>query len=200
MPNVSIKKADNPEDGELQVVYGEVYAPNLPDVDGEVMNPLEVRKMAYRFMQKSSMHRIDINHDTQITECFVVESFIASEDQDVFLPGSWVVGVHIPDTGLWDKVKKGELNGFSLEGFSRKQAVELEFDIPEQVVVKTIADYNDHVHNVTLKFDANGDFMGGITNTVNGHSHRIVRASVTSITDGHSHRFSLEEAFTYAES
>ena len=38
-------------DDELQIVYGEVYAPNVPDVHGEFMTPVEVRKMAHRFLQ-----------------------------------------------------------------------------------------------------------------------------------------------------
>ena len=36
---------------EQQIVYGEVYAPNRPDAQGEYMTAVEIRKMAHEFIR-----------------------------------------------------------------------------------------------------------------------------------------------------
>ncbi len=48
-----------------------------------------------------------------------------------FIPGSWVVGVHVPDESTWNLIKTGELNGFSLEGIGHKKPQTLEFYVPD---------------------------------------------------------------------
>ena len=106
-------------DDELQIVYGEVYAPNIPDVHGEFMTPVEVRKMAHRFMQKRILNAVDTNHDNELNGSYIVESFVVDEEGDdsIYLSGAWVIGMHVPDPEVWEAVKSGEINGFSMEAF-----------------------------------------------------------------------------------
>ena len=108
MTECAIKKADD----ELQIVYAEVYAPNIPDSQGEFMQPTTIRKMAHSFLAKGFVNQIDTNHDNVTNGSYVVESFIARKNDPDFIEDSWVVGVHVPDSDLWAKIKKGELNGF----------------------------------------------------------------------------------------
>jgi len=100
----SIKKVDE----ELQIVWGEVYVPELPDSQGDFMTTLEVRKMAYSFMYAGRLGKVDMNHDNTINGSMIVESFIARSDDAVFIPGSWVVGMHIPDKEIWGMIKSGK--------------------------------------------------------------------------------------------
>ena len=46
--NMAISKLDH----ELQVVYGEVYAPGFPDSQGDFMTRETIREMAFEFMRK----------------------------------------------------------------------------------------------------------------------------------------------------
>jgi hypothetical protein len=186
---------------ELQICYGEVYAPNRPDADGEFMTAESIRKMAHGFLREGRMAQIDVMHDNKVAKgCSVVESFIAPEDDKTFLPGSWVVGVHVPDPDLWGLIKKGTLNGFSMEALVNKEEMEVELDIPPVVRGRTSSPFGDadvvvkgeadHNHEFFVTYDAEGKFRGGVTNFVNGHSHRILAGTHTEKSEGHLHRFS----------
>lgn len=183
-----IKKSDN----ELQVAYAEVYPPGVPDSDNEYMTEEEVRKMAHKFMVSGAMNRIDTNHDNQANGSYVVESFIARKGDPDFIAGAWVVGVHIPDPEVWAKVKNNELNGFSLEALVSKVEGQLELEIPEKVFGMTDAQYG-HTHVFEVAFKEDGTFLGGVTDEVDGHSHRINHGTVTVQSADHAHRFSYVE-------
>jgi hypothetical protein len=183
---------------EQHLVYGEVYAPDRPDAQGEYMNREEIQKSAHEFIRSGRMDQIDVMHDNKVVKgCSVVESFIARDDDPVFLPGSWVVGIHIPDADLWDKVKKGEINGFSMEAFVSRSEKEVEIEIPPVVTGKT-SKSDDHEHTFFVSYDENGVFRGGKTDFVNGHSHKILHGTHTTKDEGHSHRFSAVDKLVIA--
>lgn len=181
-------------DEELQVVYGEVYAPDVPDSQGDFMSAENIRKMAHKFLENLRQMQIDTNHNNLAIKATVVESFIAREGDSVFIPGSWVVGVHVEDPDIWAGIKDGTFNGFSFEGAVRGQVVELEMEIPEHVLGETDT-AQDHSHKFKVSYDKNGNFLGGETDEVAGHTHRIVKGTVTEEALGHTHRFSVVEAF-----
>jgi hypothetical protein len=192
---ISIKKADQ----EQQVVFGEVYAPGFPDSQGDFMTAETIREMAYGFMQKSGLNKIDMNHSQQECGAYVVESFIAGDDDPTFIPGSWVVGVKVPDPQIWGLVKSGELNGFSLDGFGVRVATTIEIDMPEVLKGET-DDVAGHRHTFIVHFDEGGEFIGGHTSKADdGHFHRIVRGTITEETNGHTHRFSFVEGVLNAQ-
>lgn len=180
-------------DGELRIAYGEVYAPNRPDAQGEFMTAEEIRKMAHNFMRQGRMQQLDVMHNNKkAQDCCVVESFIAPDDSKDFLPGAWVVGVHIPDDSLWERVKKGEINGFSMESVVSRKTREVEVEIPDVVTGKTSKRESDgHEHTFYVQYDDEGNFKGGMTDVVEGHMHQIVAGTHTQPgPDGHTHRFS----------
>ncbi|MGW8177534.1 MAG: XkdF-like putative serine protease domain-containing protein [bacterium] len=188
-----IKKADD----DLQVVWGEVYTPNVPDSQGDYMTAEEVRKMAYKFMGKHAMDKIDENHNNRINGSTVVESFIAREGDPLFIQDSWVVGVHVSDSDVWKRVKSGELNGFSIEALVRTEEQVVEINLPERLRGMTIQkNASDHTHEFEVAFSDSGDFIGGRTSIVQGHFHEIRSHTVTekASTDGHAHRYSFTEA------
>ncbi len=186
-------------DDELQVVYGEVYAPNVPDSQGDFMTIVEVRKMAHKFLESQRVTKVDTNHDNVENGSCVVESFIARPEDPDFIEESWVVGVHVADGEIWKKVKSGELNGFSFEAMVMSRAKELELEVPEEIVGLT-SKAEDHEHEFIVVMDDDGNFVGGRTNIVNGHFHSILKATVTETSMGHAHRYSFVEELIGAES
>jgi hypothetical protein len=182
-----VLKGETPEQ---QLVYSEVYAPDRPDTDGEYMDAETILKMAHDFAKNLRFDQIDVEHDGKAREgCCVVESFIARKGDPDFIEGSWVVGVHVGDDELWQKVKKGEINGFSVEALVAKDEEEVEIEIPP-VVTGSTSKSEDHEHQFFVSYDENGEFLGGVTDEVNGHRHRIVKGTVTETSNEHSHRFS----------
>lgn len=174
-------------DDEKQLVFGIVYAPEVPDSQNDFMKSEEIMKAAYSWMAKGKPHCIDIEHNKKATEAFVVESFVARKGDPDFIEGSWVVGVHIPDRDLWELVKKGEFNGFSMMGNAcRQEAVDME--VPGEVNGLTKSE-NGHVHEFSVAYAPNGEFIGGVTDTVDGHYHVIKRGTVTEEAADHCHTF-----------
>lgn len=188
-PSVSIKKLDD----EQQLVFGEVYAPGFPDSQGDFMSAETIQNMAYEFLRKGLVNKIDTNHDQEVNGSYVVESFIAREDDSIFIPGSWVIGVKVPDPKLWEMIKTGELNGFSLDGSAIQVERTIEIELPLSLTGET--DFVDgHKHTFQVSFDNQGNLIGGTTGPgPDGHVHRIVRGTITEMANGHSHRFSFVE-------
>jgi hypothetical protein len=185
---VEFKKADD----EQQVVLAEVYAPGVPDSQGDFMTAEEIRLMAYGFMKKGQMGNVDREHDNQTFGATIVESFIARDGDPDFIPGSWVVGVYIPDPAQWANVKNGTFNGFSFDGEGDRHDREITLEVPDWLVGETSVT-NDHSHVFTVRYGPSGEFLGGETGITDGHSHEIKRGTVTEETDGHDHRFSYVE-------
>ena len=197
MPNTSqhecVFKAVSEDE---QLVYGEVYAPLRPDSDGDIMDADTIKKMAHDFLRTHKLDQIDVQHDNNLNPgASVVESFIARKGDDTFIEGSWVVGVHIPDAETWNKVKKGEINGFSIEALVTKTPQTLEVELPP-VINGITTKSEDHEHQFFVTFDGNGAFMGGRTNIEKGHFHTIRAGTVTDLAQDHNHRFSFVEGYT----
>lgn len=182
-------------DAEQRIVWAEVYAPNVPDSDGEYMDAEGIRKMAYEFMQRMELDSVDSMHNNVLCEgCCVVESFIARKDDPDFIEGAWVVGMHVDNDDLWEKIKKGEINGFSMEAVVCKEVKEVTLEVPPIIQGKTMkaegeTDTPDHTHTFFVAYNENGVFKGGYTDTVEGHSHQIRRGTLTEKVEGHTHKF-----------
>lgn len=190
MTQVLVVKAEDSFNGqELHLVYGEVYAPNRPDAQGEFMTKEEIRKMAHQFVRDRMFDQIDVMHNNKVVKCEVVESWVAPDGDTTFLPGSWCVGIHIPDEGLWSDFKSGVLNGFSMEALVTKEEREVEIEIPDEITGST-SETGGHVHQFVVKYDADGKFAGGRTDCVDGHVHLIAAGTHTQPMNGHTHRFS----------
>ena len=58
---------------------------------------------------------MDTEHNHQVSGATIVESFIARKGDPDFAEGAWVLGVRMTDGELWERVKSGELNGFSVD-------------------------------------------------------------------------------------
>lgn len=179
-------------DSELQVAFGEVYSPGYPDSQGDFMTKEDIREAAYKFLAKKRQEEIDVEHNGETDAGLVVESFIARKGDPDFLPDSWVVAVHVPDEDLWEKIKSGEINGFSMEALVKSKKKILTFDVPDVIKGKT-EEHNDHSHTFELKFDSKGRILVGKTNEVNGHSHEIRRGTATEVANDHTHRYSFKE-------
>lgn len=191
MPTVSVLKKDSRQ----RIVFGEVYAPDRPDADAEFMTAETIQKMAYGFMKSLKLDRVDSMHNNVLVKgACVVESFIARKGDPEFIEGAWVIGVHVPGDADWDKIEKGEWNGFSIEAMVKKEQVNVQIEVPPVLTGKTLkADNSDHQHTFYVGYDSEGKFLGGKTDQVNGHIHLIKRGTMTEIASEHRHRFSHVE-------
>ncbi len=189
MRELHIAKAEEGQP-EQQMVWAEVYAPNRPDSGGDYMTQDGIQKAAYKFMKHQRLDQIDTQHNNELVKgAVIVESFIARKGDPDFIEGSWVVGMHIDNAEMWAKIKKGEINGFSLEAMATTSHGDVEIEIPP-VVSGLTSKSDQHEHQFFVTYGDDGKFLGGRTSIDEGHSHLIKGGTVTEPERGHTHRFS----------
>ena len=110
-----------------------VYPEHTYDSQGDRAQPAEIEKMAHDFMIRSQ--RFDFQHIADIPKgaAYVVESYIAPVDFSMTLgngiskeirKGSWVVATYFADESLWELVKAGKINAYSIFGKGKRIKVE----------------------------------------------------------------------------
>jgi hypothetical protein len=124
---------------EKRIVIGPAMVPDLKiyrkDKEG---NPYHVyfsaetiRMIAEKYMRNKYIDNNDENHDgTAVKDVYVIESWIKEDMQDKSnkygyneLPiGTWFVSMKVKNEDVWNKVKQGELNGFSVSGYFEEVA------------------------------------------------------------------------------
>jgi hypothetical protein len=195
-----IQKSVKDLDPEWHYVYGPVYIPLQVDVDGETMTATDIMQLAHDFIANGLVSKIDIMHDKIPSGAQVVESYLTKEgDPDGFPPGTWILGTRIPaDSDAWDKVEKGELNGYSFNAMVQKIPQVVAVDIAKIVTGTTYdGDHGEsgvptHRHNFYVEFNDKGRVIVGATDmSDDGHFHQILGTVVTEEAAGHSHRFEV---------
>ena len=119
-------------DDEKHMVYGAVLVPDK-DIyrnNGErefyiSFTKESIEKMSQEFMREYRQQEITTDHEEVANEVCVVESWIKADmfkDKSVALGlneelpvGTWFCGMKVNNVETWERVKKGELNGFSVE-------------------------------------------------------------------------------------
>lgn len=108
-----------------------------------------IEKMMRKYFKENKIHKVNVNHDPtqQKDGIYMMESYIVGDrtSSNLFpdLPeGSWVATFYVDNPDVWEKVKDGEYNGFSLEGyFIEKYEDEMITKINEQL--ETIVNSKD---------------------------------------------------------
>lgn len=176
-----------------RLVYGEVYSPLHIDTDNQTATADEIEKMAHAFLTEGRTSKIDFNHDYMESGAKIVESFIARKnDPDGFIEGAWVLGVLIQPESLWEKVKTGEINGFSFAGRGNVSKVLAKVQVIRELSGRTELSEEGllpaHSHHVVLIFNDSGNLQEAKVSTVAEHTHKILRTTATEEMLGHSHR------------
>ena len=152
---------------EKHMVYGAVLRPDFPiyRYDGENEYYLEftsesIERMARDYMMNYRQGNVTIQHEEYANEVFMVESWIkqdmdkdksVSVGLDKSLPiGTWFCGFYVNNNDIWERIKSGELKGFSVEAMIdledfAKVKKEDEFEMNETVWEKLKTSGNEAV-------------------------------------------------------
>jgi hypothetical protein len=177
-----------------QIVLGEVYAPDVIDAHGHFMTASELRKTAHRFMADGLLTSIDVQHDNELVDAVIVESFIARKGDPDFREGSWVAATKINDKDVWKQVKDGKLNGYSFEIMTYREKADVTIEYASWYYGFTEPDsYDKHVHPFLVRMDNNGEIQWGKTGLGSDGSpaHTISKTSVTDPVAGKTHRYNM---------
>ena len=129
-------------DVEKRIVTGAAMIPNMEIIrmDSEG-NPYfvyftkeTIEKAQEVFAKKGKTKSTNFEHSEVMNDVTVVESWIVSDPKNdksnalgfKDIPeGSWFVSYKVDNTELWEKVKAGEVSGFSIEGVFSKNIIEM---------------------------------------------------------------------------
>ena len=118
------------ESNEKHLVYG---AALIPDKDiyrnnGEQefyinFSKESIEKMSQDFMKEYRQHEVKTDHEDVANEVCVVESWLVADSYKdksnalgITVPeGTWMVAMKVNNIETWDRIKSGELKGFSVE-------------------------------------------------------------------------------------
>ena len=118
--------------GEKRIVVGPLLIPNkmILRKNGEdyfyvYFDNATIAKTAERFQMNSYQNNTTLEHDSELKNITFIETWIKQDmvhDKSALygldLPkGSWVVSMKIDNDEIYEKAKKGEVKGFSIEGY-----------------------------------------------------------------------------------
>jgi len=124
-----LKRADADDGGDTdkkQVAFAPVLIPGEADKQGDVIPPHEIERAAHDYI--ANHRKVDTDHDLLDGAGVPVESWVAKSPTTFELPdgsqsreypdGTWFMGVRFDDDA-WERVKSGDLSGFSIYGGAR---------------------------------------------------------------------------------
>ena len=139
LPKEDMSKQHFATDSEKHIVLGPAMIPDQKifrkDAQGNpyyvYFSPDTIKMIAEKYMRNKYTDNNDTMHDGKaIKDIHVLESWIKEDTQDKSskygfenLPvGTWFVSMKVNNPKIWEEVKSGKLNGFSVSGFFEEVA------------------------------------------------------------------------------
>ena len=106
-----------------------------------------IRKASELFLMNANQNNSTLEHSQKLKGMSVVESWIIEGENDKSknygfdLPqGTWMISMKVNNDEIWDKVKLGEVKGFSIEGYfaDRYEMNSKNIDMEEKAMVEKI--------------------------------------------------------------
>jgi hypothetical protein len=131
---------------EKHMIYSAVLVPDKPiyrrNEDGDEFyvefTKESIEHMSQQFFKEYKQNEVTLDHETTASDVTVVESWIKADmfkDKSVALglneslpTGTWFCGMKVNQIDVWDRVKSGELRGFSVESLIRLEEFSKEED------------------------------------------------------------------------
>lgn len=140
---------------EKHMLYSAVLVPDKPiyrrNEDGDEFyvefTKESIEHMSQQFFKDYKQNEVTLDHETTASDVTVVESWLKSDlfkDKSVALGlneslpiGTWFVGMKVNQIDVWDRVKSGELRGFSVESLIRLEEFSKEDKIENNMNIET---------------------------------------------------------------
>ena len=110
-----------------------------------------VRKASEKYLKSLKLHNTTVAHETEVDGVFLTESWIVEDpllDKTALYglnapKGAWAVSMRVENDDLWNKIKKGDYLGFSIEGMFS----ESEFDEEDLALIEKMNDLINEYKN-----------------------------------------------------
>ena len=168
--------------GDKYLVSGPAMIPNQKIVrmteDGQLFDVFfsedTVRKCSESFFKNNNHQTTNVNHSRNMIDGVnVVESWLiedsANDKSNALgyegLPkGTWMTTYKVSDITLWEKIKSGEVKGFSIEGFFIDRAVEMQKEDKEFKETEWLYGHIETILNSTIPSSEKYTIISSILN------------------------------------
>lgn len=114
---------------EKRLLVGAALVPNKPiyrNVNGKEFyisfDEATIEKLAQDFLANDYQHNITVEHQDNVDDIVVVESWIKTSENDKSVGyglnepiGTWFIGMKVNNDEIWQRIKDGYYKGFSIE-------------------------------------------------------------------------------------
>lgn len=132
-------------DEEQHIITGPSLIPNKPIYRRNgaeeffiVFSENTIKDLMMKYMSDKSLG-INLEHTYETENASIIESYLINRDKGILhkdfddLPdGTWIVSMKIHSEKLWNLIKEGNLNGFSIEGILSLQPAKEELSKQEK--------------------------------------------------------------------
>lgn len=118
-------------DDDQRLATGIVLEPEVVDAQGDIIAATVIRQAAHNFLALyNKKTQLGLQHDLMKPDGVeLVESWIAPVDMvmnnRMIKAGTWMMTVRVNNDALWNRIKTGQLGGFSIGGVARVQKLAL---------------------------------------------------------------------------
>lgn len=122
---------------------------NDPEKLGEyytVFDKASIMSIVQKFFRKGFIQNFNVMHspDSKTSGVTIFESFLTDQTRGIMpmkgfedvADGSWFISAKVDDDAIWEKVKTGEVKGFSVEGIFNQLPVKMHKISPEVAMEK----------------------------------------------------------------
>lgn len=117
-----------------------------------------IRELAYDYLMKDRLDRTTIDHASDVENVKVIESWVVenpendkSSELGYKVPkGTWMVSMKVNDDDTWNKIKNGNIKGFSIEGWFSEKVIKNKAEFSTQEAIKHIV-FSDKSEEDKLK-------------------------------------------------
>ena len=143
-------------DAEKRILMGAALIPNkqiyrkndkTKDEYYIYFSEVTIRKASELFLINANQNNSTLEHSQKLKGMSVVESWIVESENDKsknygfnFPKGTWVISMKVNNDEIWNKVKLGEVKGFSIEGYfaDRYEMNSKNIDMKENATIEKI--------------------------------------------------------------
>lgn len=91
-----------------------------------------IEKLAHNYLANDRVYSFSTDHKDVADDVYIIETWLKtsendkSKDYDLDVPiGSWMVMAKVENDEIWNRIKEGELQGFSIEAFVNLDEIKL---------------------------------------------------------------------------
>jgi len=133
---------------EKRLLLGAALIPNKKvyrNIDGQEFNIVftedTIEACAHSFIKNGFQNQSTENHEVKLQGVSVVQSWIVEDPKldksksfgKTYEKGTWVTMMKVDNDDAWGKAKKGELNGFSIDGLFSLKEMKLNSNKPKSI-------------------------------------------------------------------